>query len=450
MNLAQLLLRPEGKTLEFKRDLSSPEKILRTVVAFANTSGGTILIGVDDTSRDVRGLTNPREEEERLTRLISDSISPQLVPNVELLRFREEVVLGVEVYPSPQRPHYLGDSPETGAYVRVGSTNRRADGDLIAEMRRVSRGEGFDEQPLPEIDLTAIDMNAISESFSDYRRIGDRDLDVLGVLTSHQGRRVPSIGGMLLFGKDRLSHFPDAWIQAGRFAGIDRSHISEQIELKQPLPVVLEEAYRFIERHIASGVDIQGLRGLPRWQIPPIVVREALINAVVHADYSQRGAPFRISIFDDRLEVENPGLLPFGLTLDDLPLGVSKLRNRVIGRVFHKLKLIEQWGSGIGRMLAACQGAGLPTPVWEEIGTRFRVTMRIQQASVPTIDSLADPICDILSEGEGLRSSEIAEAIGLTTRATRNRLKKLVEQGLVVRIGTGPTDPKSKYFIAVI
>lgn len=450
MNLAQLLRRPEGKTLEFKRDLSSHGNILRTVVAFANTSGGTVLIGVDDASHDVRGIGNARWEEERLTHLISDSISPQLVPNVELLRFREEVVLGVEVYPSPQRPHYVGDSPETGAYVRVGSTNRRADGDLIAEMRRVARGEGFDEQPLPEIDLTTIDKDVISESFSEVRRVSDRDLDVLGVLTSHQGRRVPSIGGMLLFGKDRLSHFPDAWIQAGRFAGIDRSRISEQIEFNQSLPIAIEEAYSFIERHLASGVDIQGLRGLPRWQIPPVVVREALINAVVHADYSQRGAPFRIAIFDDRLEVENPGLLPFGLTLDDLPLGVSKLRNRVIGRVFHELKLIEQWGSGIGRMLSACQQAGLPEPVWEELGTRFRVTIRIQQATVPIIDSVDDPICDVLSLKNGLRSSEIADEIGLTTRATRNRLKKLVELGLVVRIGTGPTDPKSKYFIAVI
>ena len=450
MDLVRLLRHSESTTLEFKRDLSSPEKILRAVVAFANTSGGTILIGVDDATRDVRGIRNARKEEERLTSLISDSISPQLVPNVELLRYREEVVLGVEVYPSPQRPHYVGDSPETGAYVRVGSTNRRADGDLIAEMRRVARGEGFDEQPLPEIDLTTIDKDVISESFSEVRRVSDRDLDVLGVLTSHQGRRVPSIGGMLLFGKDRLSHFPDAWIQAGRFAGFDRSHISEQNEFKQPLPIAIEVAYRFIERHIASGVDIRGLRSLPRWQVPPVVVREALINAVVHADYSQRGAPFRIAIFDDRLEVENPGLLPFGLTLDDLPLGVSKLRNRVIGRVFHELKLIEQWGSGIGRMLSACQQAGLSDPVWEEIGTRFRVTMRMQQRSAATFVSNDDPICDILSEREGLRSSEIAEAIGLTTRATRNRLKKLVEHGLIVRIGTGPTDPKSKYFIAEI
>ena len=450
MNLTQLLRQPEGKTLEFKRDLSSPDNVLRTVVAFANTAGGTILIGIDDATNDVRGVDNPRDEEERLTNLISDSIKPQLVPDIELLRYREVVVLGVAIYPSPHRPHYIGEAPESGSFVRVGSTNRRADRELVAEMRRVSRGEGFDEQPLPDLDSEEIDVALFTELFSDYRRVSDRDLDVLGILKSHQGRRVPSVGGMLLFGKKRLTQFPDAWLQAGRFAGFDRSHISDQIELKQPLPVAIEEAYRFIERHIASGVDIRGLRGLPRWQIPPVVVREALINAVVHADYSQRGAPFRVSIFDDRLEIENPGLLPFGLTLDELPLGISKLRNRVIGRIFHELKLIEQWGSGIGRMITACQSAGIPNPVWQELATRFRVTIYRQHAFSPTIDTVDDPICDVLSEREGLRSSEIATAIGLTTRATRIRLKKLVEQGLVVRTGTSTTDPKAKYYIAAI
>ncbi|MCY4128266.1 MAG: helix-turn-helix domain-containing protein [Gammaproteobacteria bacterium] len=450
MNLAQLIRRPEGKTLEFKRDLSSPEKVLRTVVAFANTSGGTILIGIDDSTGDLRGVLNAREEEERLANLISDSVSPQLVPYVELLRYREKTVLGVEVYPSSNRPHYLGDSAETGSYVRIGSTNRRADGELVAEMRRVSRGEAFDEQPIPELDSEAIDMDVFSELFAEFRRVSDLDLDTLGILTSYQGRRVPTIGGVLLFGGNRLEHFPDAWIQVGRFGGFDRSHISEQIELRRPLPLAIEEAYRFIERHIASGVDIRGLRGLPRWQIPPLVVREALINAIVHADYSQRGAPFRISIFDDRLEIENPGLLPFGLTLDDLPLGVSKLRNRVIGRIFHELKLIEQWGSGIVRMINACQQAGIPNPVWQELGNRFRVTMKKQYEFAPTIDTVDDPICEVLSENDGLRTSEIADATSLSARATRIRLKKLVEEGLVVRTGTSPTDPQARYFLAAI
>ena len=89
--------------------------------------------------------------------------------------------------------------------------------------------------------------------------------------------------------------------------------------------------------------DLQGIRWVDRWFYPPAAVREAIINAFVHADYAQQGAPVRVSIFDDQIEIENPGILPFGLTLDDIRRGVSKLRNRVIGRVFLELCLIEQY-----------------------------------------------------------------------------------------------------------
>ena len=106
-----------------------------------------------------------------------------------------------------------------------------------------------------------------------------------------------------------------------------------------------------------------------------VAVREAIMNAIVHADYAQKGAPIRVAPFDDRLEVENPGLLPFGPTIDDIQKGISMLRNRVIGRVFQELGLTEHWGSGIQRMTAACKDRGLDAPRFEEIGTHFRVTL---------------------------------------------------------------------------
>ena len=141
----------------------------------------------------------------------------------------------------------------------------------------------------------------------------------------------------------------------------------------------IEEAIAFVEKHSLHGAVIGRLRRRERWSLPPAAVREAIVNAVAHADYSQQGAPIRVAIFDDRLEVENPGLLPFGLTLVDLPHGISKLRNRVIGRVLHELGLVEQWGSGVPRMLAACRESGLSPPVWNEIGVRLRVTLRTER-----------------------------------------------------------------------
>ena len=203
-----------------------------------------------------------------------------------LLRHRDRLVLGVRIYPSPLRPHYLGNSPEIGAYVRVGSTNRQADPDLIAEMARFSRGQSFDEQPMADVDSEAIDFRAASESFSGFRKLTERDLDVLGLCTIHRGRRVPSVGGLLLFGRERLVHFPDAWIQAGRFAGTDKSEIVDQADLKMPLPTAIPEAVAFIERHMAAGVRIGSVYREPRWTLPPVAVREALVNAVAHADYS--------------------------------------------------------------------------------------------------------------------------------------------------------------------
>lgn len=446
MTLTDLLKQPEGKTLEFKRDLSSPTGVLRTVVAFANTAGGTVLIGVEDGTRHVRGVVDPLALEERLANVLSDGIAPHLVPDIEVLPWRSTNVLAVQVYPSPARPHYLKAAGlEAGVYVRIGSTNRRADDELVAELRRTSLGKPFDEQAMPELDADALDFGAASECFSGVRKFGPADMETLRLLVPHQGRKVPSVGGVLLFGRQRETHFPDAWIQAGRFAGVDKARIVDSAALHGPLPKVAQEAVDFVQRHGLHGYEIGAVRRVEHWSLPPVALREAVINALVHADYAQRGAPIRISIFDDRVEIENPGLLPPGLTVEDLKRGVSKLRNRVIGRVFHELGLIEQWGSGIQRMSAACRDAGLPMPVLEEIGTRFRVTFRTTRGNVPSLDVIDEAILESLADDAELPTNAIAAHIARTPRATRTRLASLVERGLVREIGSSPQDPKRRY-----
>ena len=449
MSVIELIKRPEGKTLEFKRDLSSPDGVLRTIIAFANTAGGTLLIGVEDKTHHVRGVQKPLAMEERLANLISDSVLPRLLPELEILPWRRTHVLAIQVYPSPNRPHYLKRAgADAGVYVRVGSTNRRADREMIDELRRFAHGEAYDEQAMPEFGSEAIDFRAASESFAPVRKLKRPDLETLRLVEKHQRRKVPTIGGMLLFGKERERCFPDAWIQAGRFRGKDKTHIADSVEIRSYPVHAVEEAIAFVQKHALHGIEIGAVRRKERWNLPPAAVREAIINAVVHADYGQRGAPIRISIFDDRLEVENPGLLPFGLTVEDLRHGISKLRNRVIGRVFHELGLIEQWGSGIQRMTAACREAGLAAPSLEEIGTRFRVTIHTARTGAPSVDKKDQAILDALAGDIGLSTQEIAAIIELSARATRTRLSKLVERGLVSEVGTSPQDPKRRYFRA--
>jgi predicted HTH transcriptional regulator len=449
MDLLQTLKRPEGKTLEFKRDLSSPAGILRTIVAFANTAGGTLLVGVEDHTRHVRGVREPLALEERVASLLADSIRPRLVPALEILPWRRTHIVAVQVYPSASRPHHVAaEGPERGVYVRVGSTNRRADRELIGELSRFARGEGFDETEIPDLDSEAIDFRAASESFAAVRPLRARDLATLRLVADHQGRTVPTVGGILLFGKERDRHFPDAWIQAGRFGGVDRARILDRVEIRDHLPAAIEAAVAFVEKHALHGAEIGAVRRKDRWNLPPVAVREAIVNAVVHADYAQRGAPMRVAIFDDRLEVENPGLLPFGLTVEDLQRGVSKLRNRVIGRVFHELGLIEQWGSGIHRMTAACRDAGLSPPRLEEVGTRFRVTLSTIRQSSPRLDEVERAILRALRGDAGSSTREIAAEIGLSARATRSRLAAMVQRGFVREIGTSPQDPRRRYFRA--
>jgi len=162
--------------------------------------------------------------------------SPRILPDIEILSYRRTQVVAVAIFPSQARPHYVNraGTPD-GVYVRVGSTNRRADHALMSEMRRFAHGESFDERAMPDLDSEAIDFRAASESFAPHRRIARRDLATLKLTTLHQRRSVPTVGGILLFGRDRLEHFPDAWMQAGLFDGHDKTTILDHAKLKMPL-----------------------------------------------------------------------------------------------------------------------------------------------------------------------------------------------------------------------
>ena len=449
MDLAGLLKRQEGKTLEYKRDLSSPEGLLKTFVAFANTAGGTLLVGVENGTRRIRGVQDVLGAEEKLANIISDSIRPRLLPDIEVIAWRKLQLIAVEIHPSNTRPHYLVRlGPEEGVFIRVGSTNRRADHVQLEELRRMNRIASFDEQPLPELRLDELDGAAIRNAFAPVRQLPQSAYKTLRLTTDYQGKSVPTIGGILLFGRNRLDGFPDAWIKAGRFRGKDRSQLSDAVEIRSYLPQAAEEAINFLQKHNRQETVIGRVRRQEVWTVPPVAIREAVMNAVVHMDYAQQGAPVRIAMFDDRIEVDNPGLLPFGLTVEEIRRGVSKLRNRVIGRVFHELGLIEQWGSGIQRMTAACVDAGLPAPSLEEVGTHFRVVISTVRSQKPRLDEKDQRIVEKLRAAEMLSTAQIAKAIGLSTRGTRTRLNSLVQRGLVIEMGSGPNDPRRRYVLA--
>ncbi len=448
MDLATLLTRNEGKTLEFKQDASSPDGIVRSVVAFANSAGGVVLVGVADKTREVVGVADPLAAEERIASILVDSIEPRIAPEIDVLAWRDRSVLAVRVHPGSSRPYNVKRlGPHDGVYVRVGSTNRRADAAMIVELRRSSGGRSFDEEPLIDAGTEAIDVAAVRASFAGSRTIDRRALTTLRIIARADGRDVPTVGGVLLFGARRIERFPDAVIEAARFIGTGRSTFADAATFDEALPHAIEGALAFVRRNLARRYEIGGVRRAEVWEYPLEAVREIVVNASVHADYSLPGMRTRIAIFDDRLEVDSPGLLLPGLTVDDLRAGVSRIRNRVIARVLRELGIVEQWGTGIPRAIEACRLAGLPEPEIEELGSLVRVTLRAARDTAE-VEPLDAAVLDALAASGGLSTSDVATAISRTPRSARTRLRTLVDAGLVVEVGSSPNDPHRKYYIA--
>ncbi|MDD2546331.1 MAG: helix-turn-helix domain-containing protein [Burkholderiaceae bacterium] len=462
-----LLQQPEGKTLEFKRDLSSPRNALKTLVAFANSAGGRLVIGVDDARQPV-GVSDPLDEEERLCNLIADSIAPRLVPNVELMGMGEHTLLVVEVFPSSARPHYLtSQGPEQGVYLRLGSSNRQAGPDWIAEVRRAAAGQVFDEQALPELGLDDLDLEAMARWFGPGRPLDEKGLQTLKLLRTEQGRRVPTQGAVLLFGKEREQHFPDAWVQCGRFRGTNKVDIFDQQEIHAHLPDAVTAIELFLKKHAFKTARFGAMRREDVWSIPLTMLREAIVNALVHSDYAQRGTPMRVAFFDDRIDIESPGLLLPGMTIEDMRSGVSRIRNPVIARVFRELHLIEQRGSGIHRIFAEAAAQGLPEPRITELPTGLQLRIYLAQAHplgslvlppVPLSAQEGMPLSRLESRLESklaakvlllLRNAEtgkaaLAQSLGhrSVSGELHKQVRRLLEQGLIAM--TLPGKPQSR------
>jgi predicted HTH transcriptional regulator len=361
----------EGKTREYKRDLSAPAKPLRTIAAFANSSGGQLVIGVADDGAVV-GIGDPLAEEERIANLISDSISPQLVPAIDLVTLEEETVLVVDVPLSTRRPHFItSQGIDRGVYVRLGSTTRLADPALVAELERTARGVAFEDQPESRATLDDLDLAALAELRG--RPTAVDDLVALG-LAVRQNEIVPTVAGVLVACPDPARFLPSAWVQCGRIRGAGRTDIFDQIEVHTPIPHAVEEVMAFLTKHAYKTARFGGTRRRDVYSIPVGAIREVVINALVHASYAERGTPIRVAFFDDRIEVESPGGLVSGMTVETMKR-VSRLRNPSVARIFREARLMEQWGTGVRRVFEQTAEAGLPTPLIEEIVDRVRFTV---------------------------------------------------------------------------
>ena len=374
--LENLLLAEEGKTLEFKESTSGLNKIIQTIVAFANTSGGTIIIGIQDKSKKIIGIAKPLSDEEKIANAVADSIMPLFLPNIEIHNIRNKQLLVIKV-PHAIGPFYLkkyGD--REGVFIRLGSTNRKADLETIKTLQRISENISFDELPVIKGKKEDINWELMKNFFSKKRKkIDISKAENLGIIKEYMGKKYPTYGGLLLFGKNRIKFFPDITIRCVRFSGNDKDKVLDHRDIDEILPHSIGEIIKFIEKVSFKFSKFGKIYREDSIQFPAKAIREAVINAILHSDYSIKGASIQIAVFDNRIEITNPGSLPFGLTLEKALTGVSKIRNRVLARTFRELSIIEQWGSGMRRIMKTYCDLNIVPPVFEEIDTFFRITL---------------------------------------------------------------------------
>lgn len=446
--IKELLSLDEGKTLEFKENGQSLAKILQTIIAFANTAGGRILIGVKDRTKQVVGLEDPIKESERMANAMADSISPLLLPDIEFYTFRKKTVLVICV-PHSIGPYYLKSKGiERGTYVRMGSTNRLADSETLAELRRLAENVSYDELPHILSNEKDLDLEFILKLFKIAgKKIDKSKLKNMGMMTTYLSKHYPSYGGLLLFGKNRLKIFPDAFLKCARFSGTNRATILDHVEIEDYLTEAVDLALKFIERNIKKKAIIGRLARVDQFEYPMVALREALINAIVHSDYSIKGCTTQIAIFDDRIEITNPGGLPYGLTLEKALNGVSRIRNRVIAKVFKEIHYIEQWGSGIQRIIEECEKKGLVSPKFEELNNQFRVTISREKLMPMELSAWEKQLIDHLKKAKEVKVRTAMELWGVAERTARYRLKKMTELGLIKRIATAEKDPQAVYVL---
>ena len=436
------LSRHEGKTLEFKENTKSLQGIVKTVAAFANTAGGVIIIGVRDRTKEICGVADPLQEEERLASAIADNIEPLLVPDIEIHSYNDKAVVLIHV-PHAAGPYYCkSEGIDRGTYIRFGSTNRKADCETIASLKLFAANRTYDELPAMK---GSIDWASIETAFGwVQKRPSEKTCETMGVLSSYAGKMSPTVGGVLLFGSDRTELLPDSVIRCALFAGTSKEKILDQQDIKSGLPFAIHEIIAFIDRNTRREGKIGKIFREDVAEYPLFAIREAVTNALLHADYSMTGCHIQIAIFDDRIEFTNPGGLPFGQTLQKALSGFSRLRNRVLGRVFRELNLIEQWGSGLQRIFAVCERQGLKKPEIEELGNQFRLTLFSTRIKKAQLNRWEESLFKELREKNSLTPREIARLWKVSARTARERLKKMLDEGSIIRIATSVKDPRMR------
>ena len=438
-------MRLENKTTEFKREYTDDLKY--AVVAFANTDGGKIYIGINDDG-SVQGVKDTDGTMLRITNMIRDVVRPDVTMFTECTveEIDGQSVIVVNVQRGTARPYYLsgkGVRPE-GVYIRQGASSVPASETAILNMIKETSGDCYEDARSINQQLTFEKADAFfagrKVSFGDQQK---RTLNIIGADGTYTNL------GMLL--SDQCVHT----IKLAVFDGSKKTVFRDRKELTGSLLTQLENAYSYIDQFNRTRAEFEGLDRIDKRDYPAEALREALLNAITHRDYSFSGSTL-ISIFDDRIEFVTIGGLVRGLSFNDIMLGVSALRNQKLANVFYRLHLIEAYGTGILKINESYADC--------DVKPQFEVTDNAFKITLPNINYAGErkelPTAPIKVKDKGDRKEivlQLAEKQGYITRKEVEDkltvsqstaillLRDMVESGLLIKVKDGK---QVKYRIA--
>lgn len=359
-DILQEIKKGESRNLEFKQELPKSIQIAQTAVAFSNCGGGKILIGVSDVGEIVGiGDEDPLTIQEKICNVIHDNCKPDIKPDTMMKNIEGKIIIVTKIYPGSLTPYYIKNKgKEKGTYIRIGSLNKPAGPDRIIELERKRFGISFDDEIFEDGE---IDLNEIEPIITEYKENTNKDtkniLQTKKLIKKIEGEQFPTRGLMILLGKH-----PGSYCKCGVFKGNSKVHIIDNKEFDSDIFSQIKSSLNFIKNNIHLISEIKDLIRKDRYEIPETALREALINAFLHRDYSIISRSIEISIYDDYVDIISPGGLPDTLTEGDFFSGTSDIRNERIASVFKDLGYCERFGTGISRILYECREAELKEP----------------------------------------------------------------------------------------
>lgn len=431
----------ETETVELKSIVM--DDIKKEIIAFANCDGGTVYVGVADDGK-VLGVENADECALQISNMVRDAVKPDVTMFIhyETLECDGKAVVAVNIQRGTNRPYYLakkGLRPE-GVYVRQGYSSVPATDTAIRQMIKETDGDSFENMRSINQALT---FEATKKEFEKRNVVfGQPQMQTLKIVSADG---IYTNLGLLL--SEQCLHT----IKAAVFEGINQNVFKDRREFSGSLMQQLNDVYDYIDFHNQTHATFRKLLRIDTRDYPEVAVREALLNTLVHRDYSFRASTL-ISIYDDRIEfVSIGGLLP-GLELDDLMMGVSVCRNPHLANVFYRLQLIEAYGTGMKKIMGAYANA-LVQPKIKTTNNAFKIILPnvnftpkaaevhkdFEKAADLALYSNEEKVLQFLREHLMITRKETQTLLEVSQSTAGRILKAMVDSGRIKQIGGSRT-----------